>query len=236
MRWRSRFLVTSWASLAVLLSSGCRQRNLETFVATLPELPQDIAATLDPRTSATRLPALQPPPEKPARVVLAACCGSTDTKTLKVNFTYTKCGPLRDFILVPLGDLVSVEARTVGGPGKGTAADGTRVFRKGELNRGSVLDTIVCITSSGPWNATLIEERYCNGYSPRDTLLINAWGDALSFVWNGGPSNHPTNVGLVSCREVGLVRYRCGGLSTCPCDSAPCPADQPCDCGLQGQW
>ena len=100
-----------------------------------------------------------------------------------------------------------------------------------------MLDTIVCFTSDGPWNATLTETRHCVGYTPQDSLIINAFGDVLSFVWNGGPPNHPPAVQLVSCREVGVVRFPCGGISDCTCAfDPPCPADQPCDCGLEGQW
>jgi hypothetical protein len=59
----------------------------------------------------------------------------------------------------------------------------------------------------------------------------------LSFKWQGGVELHPRNIGLVSCRHVSTNRTLCAGaLSTCDCQSASCPATEPCDCGLQGRW
>jgi len=232
-----RFVLTlAGAALLFLLVASCRQRGAEDFAASLPELPKDLDATLDPRTLATKVSTAHPAPEKLTGVVLAACCGSSDTKTLKVTFPYTKCGPLRDFILAPVGDLVLFDTAQGGGREKTAAPSNFKVFRRGEVNRRTVLDTIVCVAGQGPWNATLIEDRNCNGYSPYDSLFVNAFGDAISFYWSGGPSNHPADVHLVSCRKVGLFKFSCGGLSTCSCDSSPCAADLPCDCGLEGQW
>lgn len=225
------------AAVSVLLLGSCKPPGAEEFAAKLPELPKDLEATLDPKTLATKLSTAHPPPEKLPGVVLAPCCASSDTKSLKVNFTYTKCGPLRDFFLAPVGNLVAFEAKQGGGGGdKAAAPQNFKVFRRGEVNRTTVLDTIVCVTSPGPWDATLVEDRHCNGYSPYDSLFINAFGDAVTFYWNGGPSNHPAAVGLVSCREVGVVRFACNALSGCTCDSSPCAPELPCDCGLQGQW
>jgi hypothetical protein len=169
-------------------------------------------------------------------VALAPCCGSRDKKSLTVNYTYTKCRPLRDFIVVKFGSFAFTEARQGGGGGQGTGPGQFKAYRRGELNRNSVLDSIVCFTSQGPWNATFIEERSCAGYSPRDTLLVNAFGDMVSFVWNGGPANHPPDVHVVSCRLIDVVKYPCNALSSCPCESSACPADQPCECEFQGQW
>ena len=201
MRIRTSALSLSCALFSVLLFSHCRQPGVEDFASKLPDLPKDLDATLDPKTLATKLSTVFPPPEKLTGVILAACCGSSDTKTLKVNFSYTKCGPLRDFIMAPVGNLVFFDTGQSGGGGQRATPRSFKVFRRGELDRKSVLDTIVCVTSEGPWNATLTEDRNCNGYSPRDTLIISAFSDVISFVWNGGPANHPPAVGLVSCRR-----------------------------------
>ena len=238
MRRNSSVVALTCAAFSLLLFANCRKPGIEDFAAKLAELPKDLDATLDPKTLATKVSTSYPQPERAPGTALAPCCGSKDTKSLKVKFPYTKCGPLRDFIIAKFGELVLVESeqRAAGG-GQGAGPRNVRAFRRGELNRTSVLDTIVCFTSEGPWNATLVEDRHCIGYTPQDTLIINAFGDVISFVWNGGPANHPAAVQLVSCRSVGVVRFPCGGISDCSCPSdPPCPADQPCDCGLQGQW
>jgi len=224
------------AALFLLLFGNCRHPGIEAFVAKLPELPKDLDATLDPKTLATKVSTSYPPPEKATAAPRAPCCGSTDRKTLKVNFRYTKCGPLRDFIVAPIGDLLLLDS---GQGGRGEQSPGPRrfqVYRRGEMNRKTIWDTTVCVSSEGPWDATLTEERHCIGYTPQDTLVINAFGDVVTFVWNGGPPNHPPSVQLVSCREVGVISFPCGGISDCNCVSSPCPADQPCPCGLEGQW
>jgi hypothetical protein len=205
------------------------------YVARLPDLPQNIADTLDPKTMATRISADHPAPVKEPIAPLAPCCGSTDTKSLKVNFAYTKCAPLEDFIVARSENLVFFEAGQGGGP-SGPRPASFKAYKLRELNKRTVFDKVVCVTSEGPWNAMLTEERFCNGYIPHRTLIINAFGNLVQFVWNGGIENHPPQVQLVSCRQVSLIRYPCGGISDCTCDSSVCPQEQPCDCSLGGQW
>lgn len=199
---------------------GCRQQNAEDYAERLPDLPPDLVGTLDPATLATRSQASFPPPEKiPAPA--APCCGSTDNKSLRVTFKYTKCGPLRDFLVAPLADAILFR----GGP------ETTQAYRLRKLNA-TVFDRHVCVTSQGPWNATLSEQRSCVGYSPVQSLTINAYGDPVLFVWNGGVEDHPPEVGLVSCRQVSTTQFPCGGLSDCSCPSSSCPSSQPCACTL----
>jgi hypothetical protein len=101
------------------------------------------------------------------------------------------------------------------------------------VNRRTVLDTIVCVTSDGPWNATLFEDRNCNGYMPQDQLIISAWGDLVPFYWNSGVQNHPPEILLVSCRGIGIFRFPCNVNTLCDCSSSPCAPELPCDCGAQ---
>ena len=97
------------AALALVLVSGCQPTGLQHDIEMLPTLPQSIADTLDPATRATRLTAPNAPPEK-ATQSFAPCCGSSDFKTLKVAFSYTKCAPLRDFLVVSLDNAALFEA------------------------------------------------------------------------------------------------------------------------------
>ena len=201
----------------------------------LPTLPADIAATLDPKTNATKT--MGPPPvpvKETGPLPVAPCCSIKDQKSLKVKVALTRCGPLRDFIVAPVGDLVM--AREIGGggaPGGPAGALGSggniRAYKLNTVNP-SVWDTIICMTSDGPWDATFIEDRHCNNYAPVDSLFVSAWGGLVPYYWNGGPANHPPEVSVVSCRDLGTFRLPCGGPSTCDCTSSPCPADQPCPC------
>jgi len=199
----------------------------------LPALPPDVAATLDPRTNFTKIASSHPAPVKvTGRAPLAPCCGSKEQKSLKVKVPLTKCAPLRDFIMAPLSDLVMTrDSPAPGGGAPGTAA-GVRAYRLNAVSRTNPWDTIVCMTSDGPWDALFEEDRNCNNYQPQDSLLVSGWGGLQGYYWNGGVSNHPPGIQLVSCRDLGLFRFPCGGLSGCNCDSAPCPADQPCPCNL----
>lgn len=206
---------------ATLLLCGCRSQSADDYVERLPDLPPDLAATLDPATLATRPPAFAPPETAPVPEALCPCCGSTDTKSLRVTYSYTKCGPLRDFIVAPLADAILFRS----GPQE------TRSYRLRKLNA-TVLDQHICLTSQGPWNATLIEQRNCKPCGPIQTLTISAFGDLISFNWPGGVENHPPEVGLVSCRHVGTTRFICNGLSDCDCKSTSCPASEPCPCNL----
>lgn len=239
-----RKAAASVTAMLVLLLPGCRppgetgqsaDARLADRLEKLPVLPADLAATLDPKTNATKIAVVQPLPVKETGTkLLAPCCGSKDQKSLKVKVSLTKCGPLRDFILAPIGDLVM--AREAGGGGGVTAAGAAgaagnvKAYRFNTVSRTTVLDTIVCVTSDGPWDATFIEDRNCNNYQPQDSLFVSAWGGIVAYYWNGGTPNHPPQVQVVSCRDIGTFRYPCNALSGCNCQSAPCPADQPCVC------
>lgn len=98
------------------------------------------------------------------RLSVGACCGSQERKTYQVRLPLTKCGPLRDFIVASIGAGFSSidpgrrtgrngrDPRGGGGPGSNV-----RIYKRNTVNRMSVLDTIVCVTSDGLWNATLTE-------------------------------------------------------------------------------
>jgi hypothetical protein len=215
------------AFLATIASAGgCRQKSLAQRVEGLPELPAELRATLDPTTLATRVPTSFPPREHDPNVAAAPCCARTDTKHLQVRFPYTKCGPLRDFIVASFGDAVLLEA----------SREGTTAHKLRALTGARLLEMHVCVTSHGPWNARLIEDRACSPYTPVHTLVINARGDMIQFVWNGPVGNHPPDVQLVSCRQVSTTESACNPLSGCACLSSACPATEPCTCNLDGQW
>ena len=215
-----------------LFMFACAESSLEQRVSRLPVLPPDLAATLDPKTQRTKVAPSHPEPKRDPSIEFAPCCGSQDQKSLVVRIPFTKCGPLRDFIVAPIGDAVILaEKKTApGGQPSSPPASTTRAFRLNAVVSANVLDTIVCVTSEGPWNATLLEDRNCNGYMPVDTLVITAWDDLYSYVWNGGVKKHPADIALVSCREKGLFRYGCSLTSSCDCSSDECPPEQPCDC------
>ena len=212
-------------------------RELADRLEKLPTLPRDIEATLDPRTNATRTTGVPPEPEKLASPLAhAPCCSIRDQKQLKVRVALTKCGPLRDFVIAPISDLVM--ARDSGGSGVAPSGSNdspksggtTRVYKLDTVNRANAWDTTVCVTSDGPWDATFIEERKCANYAPQDSLFVSAWGTIHDYYWNGGTSNHPPEVSVVACRDTGTFRSPCGTLGSCNCTSNSCPADQPCTC------
>ena len=209
--------------LCAAIGTTCRSRTTSDYLGSLPDLPADLASTLDPATLATRVTPTFPNPVPEPQQTAAPCCGSTDVKTLKVSYAYTKCAPLRDFIVADLDD---TRVLFRGSP------ESTKIYRLRELNR-SKLDDVVCMNSTGPWAATLTEQRHCGGYTPVQTLLIDAYGDLIPFAWTGAPANHPPDIGLVSCRWLATTSVACGGLSDCTCTSSACQAPDPCDCGLQ---
>lgn len=230
---------SSGAAVTPAATNGTSDAALADRLEKLPALPPDVAATLDPRTNFTKIASSHPAPVKvTGRAPLAPCCGSKEQKSLKVKVPLTKCAPLRDFIMAPLSDLIM--AREAGGgtgtPGGGTGALGTapgiRAYRLNAVSRADPWNTIVCMTSDGPWDATFEEDRNCNNYQPQDSLIVSGWGGLQGYYWNGGVANHPPGIQLVSCRDIGLFRFPCGGLSGCDCQSSPCPADQPCPCNL----
>lgn len=212
--------------LALCLGSCKNQPAPQNQVENLPELPSELASTLDPDTLATK-PAPNPsPPAKPPNVILAPCCSSTETKTLQVKFTYTKCVfPQLELLALSSGPSVSDPAKN-----QGTRA--VRSFKLTSLN-GKRLTLRFCNTSDGPWNATFIEERKCSPPTPQDTLVINAFDDQIVFQWSGGTENHPPSVSLVSCKEIGAIRTNCG-ISNCDCTGSTCQPNQACPCTLQG--
>jgi hypothetical protein len=250
MRSRTPVVIQAAAAVAVLLVlllSGCQAPGSGTGAATsdaaladrlekLPTLPPDIAATLDPKTNATKTSGPPPAPVKgTGPLPIAPCCSIKDQKSLKVKVSLTKCAPFRDFVLAPIGDLVM--AREIGGGGTPGGPAGpresganVRAYKLNTVNRADVWNTWVCMTSDGPWDATFIEDRSCVNYSPVDSLFVFGWGGPVAYYWNGGTPNHPAEVSVVSCRDIGTTRLPCGGPGSCDCTSSACPADQPCPC------
>ena len=238
------FTLITASLLCLATFSGCDKQSISKQYERLPELPQEIAATLDAKRMATKIPVSDPTPIKDPTITTAPCCSITDTMELQVRYPYTKCGPLRDFIVAPLADRVgllgcgscssgtssSASSGAPGGPAPSVAD--LKAFKLTRFNGQTVLDQHVCVTSSGPWKATLTIERRCNGYMPFNTLVINALGDAVQQSWSGGTEKHPPSIQLVSCRELSTSRSQCGGLSTCECPSFNCPATSPCNCTL----
>ena len=216
--------------------AGCDKQTLTKQYERLPELPQAIATTLDAKRMATKIPISDPTPIKDPTITTAPCCSITDDMELMVRYPYTKCGPLRDFIVAPMADRIVMLGRT---SLSSNARDGLapnigdlKAFKLTTFNGQTVLDQHVCVTSSGPWKATLTIERRCNGYMPFNTLVINAFGDVVQQSWSGGTDKHPPSIQLVSCRELSTSRSQCGNLSTCDCRSSTCPATSPCNCTL----
>ena len=238
------------AALLVLLLIGCQAppsgagaagpgsgASLADRLEKLPALPADVAATLDPKTNATKMTGPPPAPVRPTGGVLhAPCCSIKEQKSLKVKVALTKCAPLQDFVVAPLSDLVMAREAPGGGgtPGGPAGAPGVggniRTYKLDTVNRTSPWKTIVCMTSDGPWDATFIEDRHCNNYAPQDSLFVSGWGGLVGYYWNGGPANHPAGITVVSCNDIGTLRLPCGGPSSCNCDSSPCPAGQQCPC------
>jgi len=118
-----------------------------------------------------------------------------------------------------------------GGPAGAVGSRGNvRAYKLNTVSRTKPWETIVCMTSDGPWDATFIEDRNCNNYAPQDSLFVSGWGGLVVYYWNGGPANHPAGITVASCNDVGTFRFPCGGPSSCNCTSSPCPEGQPCPC------
>ncbi|MGH9361148.1 MAG: hypothetical protein ACRD2T_04470 [Thermoanaerobaculia bacterium] len=209
--------------LLVLVLAHCRPKSIEDQVAALPELPPEIAATLDPDTMATKVVSGVGPPETATGAILVPCCSSTETRQLKVRFRYTKCGPLAD-----LFDLEFVVLT------QGRAGSAKPEMHKLTEFRGRTLPfPHLCRSSDGPWNAILTEKRGCANPTPSRSLAISAFGDVISFTW-GGPQSPPANVQVVACRKESFIRLLCpGSISTCDCSSSSCSAGQDCPCPLE---
>ena len=205
----------------LLILSGCQPKSPEDRVAALPELPPEIAATLDPETMATRIVSQRGRPETAPLVVPIPCCTLSETRRLTVRFRYTKCTR-------PLGDFDPEGVLTQDRPAGAEPA----LHRLTEL-RGRKLSPIqICFTRSGPWNAVFNELRACSPPVPNRTLTISALGDAVHFEW-GGPQPAPANVQVLTCRTEGIVRDLCPGASLeCICRNAPCTAPADCSCPL----
>ena len=224
----------------LLCLGACQQKNsLADEFEQLPELPQDLAASLDPNTMATKTPDANPAPTSTPKVAFVPCCSSTHTRTMQVSYSYTKCVPLRIAIAGPFAQLVLANPGS-GGPtpsgGTPTASPGqpsVKVFKLTSFKAKALAEKLFCTTSAGPWNATFIENRACSPPTPQDTLIINAFSDQVIFNWAGGTANHPPSVQVVSCRDIGETRANCG-ISNCDCQNTSCPATQPCPCILEG--
>jgi hypothetical protein len=194
-------------------------------------------ALLDPTAGVAQQNTVSSRSGKGQVLPMAPCCEITQSKSLKVTYPHTKCGPLRDFITAPITDAVFLEdgrgiEQSAAQEMKPVRFTATKLTTLGK----TIFDQQVCVTSRGPWNATLTENWPCQG-APYKQLSIDAFGENVSFVWQGGIEMHPPNVGLVSCRVVGTDRFSCGGsLSSCECPSSTCPPTELCDCGFEGIW
>jgi hypothetical protein len=78
----------------VLFAASCKNENTADQINKLPELPDEILATLDQKTLSTAISNPGSEPVLDPGVVLAPCCNIEIRRSLQVNFPYTKCGPL----------------------------------------------------------------------------------------------------------------------------------------------
>jgi len=235
-RWMK--LIFTAIAVCIFLLGSCRQKPAAIDVESLPELPQDVAATLDPKTMATKTPALGNIPVKAPGVLFAPCCSSTHTRTMQVSYSYTKCVPLRIAIAGPFPQLVLANPGGSPTPSGGAATPSpgqpsVKAFKLTSFKSKALSEKLFCTTSQGPWNATFIEERHCSPVTPQDTLIINAFGDQVIMQWAGGTPSHPASVQVVSCRDIGETQANCG-ISNCACQNSSCPETQPCPCNLEG--
>ena len=210
----------------VLVLVHCRPKSVEDQVAALPELPPDLAATLDPKTLATKVVAGPVGPVTRTGESLAPCCSSSETRSLKVRFRYIKCGP-PDHLFDLDQAVLSQERRGSGEPAKPA---GPELYKLSRLP-GLQIPLHFCRVSDGPWNAILTASDGCNT-QPIRTLFIAAFGDIVSFTWVGTASP-PANVQVLACRQDSFTQAPCGDQQGCDCSSSTCPPDQPCPCALE---
>ena len=230
------FTLITASFLFAVTFQACDKKTITQQYEKLPELPAELAATLDPKTKSTKIPVFDPTPVEDPGVAAAPCCSSTDWMEVQVRYPHTKCGPLRDFIVPPLSGVVSTAMRASvaanAGPGQSGTVGDIRAFKLSTFQGQTVLDQHVCFNSSGPWSATLSIERRCVGYQPINSLAINAFGDLVLLTWPDGPQNRPPQLQSVSCRLLSISRSQCGRLSSCDCTSSTCKPPDPCNCNL----
>ena len=231
------FTLIAACFVLLFVFAGCGQKTAPIDVESLPELPQELADTLDPNTMATKTLASTSVPAKPPNVAFAPCCSSTKTRTLQVTYSYAKCVPLRIAFSGPFPQLVLANpggnpTPSGGAPTPSPGQPSVKTFKLTSFKQKALNEKLFCTTSPGPWNATFIEERKCSPVTPQDTLIINAFSDQVIIQWAGGTPNHPSNVQVVSCRDIGETQTNCG-VSSCDCRDSSCPETQPCTCTLQ---
>lgn len=235
MRYKSTLIVICVSSLVIF--GACQNTSAPSNdIDNLPELPPDLAATLDPNTMATKTPANPAPATPTPNIALAPCCSSTQMFTMQVTYSYTRCATVRPDLLIGLPQLVLGSSGTPSG-GAATPSGGAssiRMFKLTSFNSKPIAKGVLCVTSPGPWNATLIEKRECSPTIAQDTLIINAFGDQVRFDWVGGTANHPPSVQVASCRKDSTTRSPCNSLSSCDCSNETCPPAQTCNCNLEG--
>jgi hypothetical protein len=208
--------------VVILFLAACEEQSAKDFVENLPPLPPEIVSTLDPATMATKTAHSFSPPETAAGAAQASCCSITDQRSLKVNFPHTKCTLIG---IIGVTDLALFRSNQ-------QTDNPDKLYRLEQLAGARLRGPYLCVTSQGPWNASLAEIRACQNYAPRQELTISAHDELIQFVWNGGVENHPPEVKLVSCRHDATVRFACNPLSNCGCSSTACPASDPCECNL----
>lgn len=221
---RSIVLAAALCACATI-GAACRSPTTPDYLASLPDLPADLASTLDPATLATRVTTTFPHPVAEPQQTAVPCCGGTDVKALKVSYAYTKCAPLRDFVVADLDD---TRVLFRGRP------ESTRIYRLRELNQ-TALDDVVCMNSTGPWAATLTEQRHCGGYTPVQTLVIDAYGDLVQFAWSGAPANHPPTSAWSAADRWPRPAWRAAGCPTAPARRARARRRTPATAACSGE-
>lgn len=224
--------------LLAMAFTACKKNNADAAYEALPELPDDLWSQLDTTnmTSANYEVIVLPVRDSMTGVALAPCCGIKREQSLQVTMPYIKCGPLHDFIVADFDDMVAYSARGDHSTADTTSRSHSTWYKLPKSRSSRILNQWVCVTSQGPWNAVLTENRACVGYTPHYSLVVTPYGDIVLKQWTGGIANHPADIGLVSCRHLSTTQMPCGGPSTCDCRSSTCKAPDPCNCGIENDW
>lgn len=223
-----------WALLSALVALGaCRpspEEELRTFVEALPELPAEVAATLDTATMATMRPALVMPTEQQRQqydtvaAAFAPCCQINVRRELMVEYEITSC---RNPYAIDFGDLSTLAVFR-----SGKAAPNARHAKLTSLRGAKFIKPFWCTTSLGPWPAILDDEIPCQVGHWYSLTVFGPDGPITFPRWQGGEELLPAGIRVVDCKRLYTQRLSCGGIGNCNCTSSACNPPQDCTCPL----
>ncbi|HNF71364.1 MAG TPA: hypothetical protein PLP34_03055 [Chitinophagaceae bacterium] len=194
--------ISALATILIFSTNSCGDKK-SLNVSNLPELPPEILTDFDTSTFTSKLYNEGIFPTNDTNTIAhIPICEQTSVFKMSVKKSFTVCFP-------------KYHPQRPPAPEDPATSFYKLTIKNDKISR--VIEPYYCITSEGPWDATLLETKHCNTNIYTYRLLINInlpqhnYQEQVVYTWGGSIAGHPASVQKLSCSKIRIERRKCPG-------------------------